>query len=183
MESLGHDSYTVKVDGSGRVTKRNRKFLRRFDPASSEILGAVPMAPSHGITNEARPVAKPPTRPAPHRPAPPSSAPSLPARPCPPPSAPTALTSEQPHFAEPATPPRRGPGPDSLVPEQRQVQDLDSRVSQEPTDLRVPPSPAPCASPPRPPSVQSPRAATTPDRPRRAVHRPLTYEPESGKWV
>lgn len=183
MESLGHDSYTVKVDGSGRVTKRNRKFLRRFDPASSEILGAVPMAPSHGITNEARPVAQPPTRPAPHRPAPPSSAPSLPARPCPPPSAPTALTSEQPHFAEPATPPRRGPGPDSLVPEQRQVQDLDSRVSQEPTDLRVPPSPAPCASPPRPPSVQSPRAATTPDRPRRAVHRPLTYEPESGKWV
>ena len=28
VESLGFDSYVVKVDGSGRLTKRNRRFLR-----------------------------------------------------------------------------------------------------------------------------------------------------------
>ena len=30
LESLGHDQYTVKVDGSGRLTKRNRRFLRHY---------------------------------------------------------------------------------------------------------------------------------------------------------
>ena len=28
--SLGHDQYNVKVDGTGRVTPRNRRFLRRY---------------------------------------------------------------------------------------------------------------------------------------------------------
>ena len=32
LESLGHDSYLVKMDGSGRITKRNRKFLRAIRP-------------------------------------------------------------------------------------------------------------------------------------------------------
>ena len=30
LESLGYDQYTIKVDGSGRLTKRNRRFLRRY---------------------------------------------------------------------------------------------------------------------------------------------------------
>ena len=30
IESLGHDQYNVKVDGTGRVTPRNRRFLRRY---------------------------------------------------------------------------------------------------------------------------------------------------------
>lgn len=30
LEYLGHDQYSVKVDGSGRVTNRNRRFLRQF---------------------------------------------------------------------------------------------------------------------------------------------------------
>lgn len=34
-----HDSYLIKVDGSGRVTQRNRRFLRKFVPASP-IVGA-----------------------------------------------------------------------------------------------------------------------------------------------
>ena len=34
MDILGFDSYLVKVDGSGRLTKRNRRFLRKFVPAS-----------------------------------------------------------------------------------------------------------------------------------------------------
>ena len=32
-----HDSYLVKVDGSGRLTKRNRQFLRKFTPPTFDI--------------------------------------------------------------------------------------------------------------------------------------------------
>ena len=32
IECLEHDSYLVKVDGSNKVTKRNRQFLRRLEP-------------------------------------------------------------------------------------------------------------------------------------------------------
>lgn len=45
MEDHGHDSYTLKVDGSGRVTRRNRQFLRRFVPASNHI--AIPGPARH----------------------------------------------------------------------------------------------------------------------------------------
>ena len=34
VEVLGHDSYLVKIDGSGRLTRRNRKHLRKFEPVS-----------------------------------------------------------------------------------------------------------------------------------------------------
>ena len=32
VESKGHQQYVVKVDGTGRLTMRNRQFLRRFLP-------------------------------------------------------------------------------------------------------------------------------------------------------
>ena len=37
VEVRDHDQYVVKVDGSGRLTKRNRRFLRAFSPASATI--------------------------------------------------------------------------------------------------------------------------------------------------
>lgn len=37
VEVLGHDSYNVKVDGSGRLTRRNRQFLRKFVEPSLSI--------------------------------------------------------------------------------------------------------------------------------------------------
>ena len=37
VEVNPHDQYTVKIDGSGRLTVRNRRFLRRFQPATMEI--------------------------------------------------------------------------------------------------------------------------------------------------
>jgi len=37
MESLGKDQYWVKVDGSGRLTRRNRRFLREYTPATPRI--------------------------------------------------------------------------------------------------------------------------------------------------
>ncbi len=32
VEVLGYDSYNVRLDGSGRVTKRNRRYLRPILP-------------------------------------------------------------------------------------------------------------------------------------------------------
>ena len=40
VEACEHNQYLVKVDGSGRLTKRNRRFLRAFKPASVYIENA-----------------------------------------------------------------------------------------------------------------------------------------------
>ena len=40
VEARPHDQYLVKIDGSGRLTTRNRKFLRNFQPATMEIQSA-----------------------------------------------------------------------------------------------------------------------------------------------
>lgn len=37
VEHFDHDSYAVKVDGTGRVTRRNRRFLRKFIPVTPTI--------------------------------------------------------------------------------------------------------------------------------------------------
>ena len=34
LESLPHDAFLIKVDGSNRITRRNRQFLRKFEPFS-----------------------------------------------------------------------------------------------------------------------------------------------------
>ena len=39
VEVLGHDAYHVKMDGSGRVTKRNRRFLRQILPYTRVLAG------------------------------------------------------------------------------------------------------------------------------------------------
>ena len=46
LESLGHDSYLVKVDGAGRTTKRNRQFLKLITPYATDVENPVtPWAP------------------------------------------------------------------------------------------------------------------------------------------
>ena len=37
VEMYDHDSFAVKIDGTGRVTRRNRRFLRKFSPVSPVI--------------------------------------------------------------------------------------------------------------------------------------------------
>ena len=37
VESLGNDQYRVKVDGSGRLTLRNHRFLRAYTPVTTAI--------------------------------------------------------------------------------------------------------------------------------------------------
>ena len=41
VEAHGNDSYSLKVDGTGRVTRRNRRYLRHFTPASPDITSRV----------------------------------------------------------------------------------------------------------------------------------------------
>jgi len=43
VETNDFDSYTVKVDGSGRITRRNRKYLRKFEPVSQRIATTRPL--------------------------------------------------------------------------------------------------------------------------------------------
>ena len=35
LENKGFDKYSVKIDGSGRITDRNRRFLRAFRPSEA----------------------------------------------------------------------------------------------------------------------------------------------------
>ena len=42
LENLGYNKYLIKVDGSGRVTDRNRQFLRQFTPVTSTLPGPRP---------------------------------------------------------------------------------------------------------------------------------------------
>ena len=37
LESLGHHQYNIKIDGTGRITKRNRQFLRKYTLPETEI--------------------------------------------------------------------------------------------------------------------------------------------------
>ena len=48
VEKGQHNQYIIKMDGSGRLTKRNRRFIRSFNPASSTI-ETVPPSPTHGL--------------------------------------------------------------------------------------------------------------------------------------
>ena len=36
LEDMGYNKYRIKVDGSGRVTDRNRQFLRQFTPVTTQ---------------------------------------------------------------------------------------------------------------------------------------------------
>ena len=53
VEDLGHDSYNVKIDGSGRLTRRNRQFLRKFTAPTLhvDLPGTMPRPPPQ-VTND-----------------------------------------------------------------------------------------------------------------------------------
>ena len=52
VEVLPHDKYIVKVDGSGRLTTRNRRFLRKFMSASPNINLAAPLTLPPPVTSQ-----------------------------------------------------------------------------------------------------------------------------------
>ena len=122
LENMGHNKYRIKVDGSGRVTDRNRQFLRQFTPVTpsqpgprpDNVIVPTPVAePEPQRMVEPEPVAPPPqpveiplgTNPGAQVPSTPTPvAPSTPTSPA---------TPESPSFVTPPTtpttvlPPRR----------------------------------------------------------------------------
>ena len=48
LEDLGYNKYRIKIDGSGRITDRNRQFLRKFTPLTPNLPGP---SPSHSPVN------------------------------------------------------------------------------------------------------------------------------------
>ena len=161
LESLGHDQYSVKVDGTGRITKRNRRFLRHYTLPGSPVTPSVshstaeprfePVAP-RAVAAAGPPVQQPFTTTT-------VTSPTL--------TAPTPVDL-QPQPAAPACQPA-------------------AVVEQQPTEVMVPPVPADpsvSATPPR----QLPSASGTPPsvvtaRPRRTRQQTKQYDAASGKWT
>ena len=54
IENDGHDKYTIKVDGSGRVVQRNRRYLRGFEPMELRQPGTRTPLPEVKIHTELR---------------------------------------------------------------------------------------------------------------------------------
>ena len=89
IEVRQYDQYAVRVDGSGRVTLRNRRFLRKYDPYTVppmhrriqedlKLLPQVPTAPAQAQGDNSRPLDLPgqaPQTPAPYKDASPAMAP------------------------------------------------------------------------------------------------------------
>ena len=56
MECHPHHQYTVKVDATGRVTLRNRQFLRKFNPAKESVLSGIPAPFPTSVQQESKPI-------------------------------------------------------------------------------------------------------------------------------
>ena len=64
VETLDHDQYRIKVDGSGRLTLRNRRFLRAYTPATPYIDQGIVPAPTTAESDPPKPPSpSPPTTP------------------------------------------------------------------------------------------------------------------------
>ena len=158
VESAGHDKYRVKVDGSGRITLRNRRFLRAYTPATPSIRSQQPTA-SQLPTSSADQCPNPP--------------PSVPTLQTPQSTQPTAATPNNPNMVQ-------APAPLSPLTPARPTQVDSSNLDAQSRDLQLPTSPDEDSSmPPTPP----PLPPEPVPRPRRISRPPKRYEPETGKWI
>ena len=117
LEDMGYNKYRVKVDGSGRVTDRNRQFLRQFTPVTTLQPGPRPdtsYVPNPVTEPDYPPVVEPnynPVEPQPAQIVPDIPVPSTPKQVIPQQDLPS--TPESPSFVTPPTtptttePPRR----------------------------------------------------------------------------
>ena len=153
VESAGHDQYCIKVDGSGRITLHNRRFLRAYTPATPSIC---PTPPAHQPTSSAAhcPHPQPPVPPQPYAESKRATEAKL--------NVPTAVLHPAP------MPPLTQAQDKSPIP------DIQSRDPQLPVaaveDSTMPITPH-----------QLPTEPAT--RPRRLTRPSKRYEPETGQWV
>ena len=127
MESGTHDDYIVKVDGSGRLSKRTRAHLRPiqvFDNVRPQQMPELPLIGPSDPTEEAQTPPPQPNMPLPMLPATPAATstpradlgPPIPFPELPPPQ-PTGLAMDAaPAAAPPGTPPPSAPQPQPSPP-------------------------------------------------------------------
>jgi len=160
VESPGYDQYRVKVDGSGRLTLRNRRFLRAYTPATSSIPQPSPAQslPAGTVEQKSQPCPpSPPTRPL-EAPQPSVTAPRVT-----PPDVPSPTDVPSPHITQGATP-------------------SDDPLTQPPPNTSSPSGTSTDTSPPAA-STQPPPMLDQSLRPCRVRRPPKRFEPETGKWL
>ena len=157
VEVRQFDQYVVRVDGSGRVTLRNRKFLRKYTPFIPR--NPVAMAPGPTAAPTSVPLPRPPTvRPSNMAPAsgsqppvveskPPSDAPDAPPPPTPE-EAGDIPESDPPNHTDmplqvPDTPPSPGAVPTTPAPTHRSVKFLMPHNKPGLKEQPLPTSPSP----------------------------------------
>ena len=173
VDVLGHDQYRIKIDGSGRLTLRNRRFLRSFVPASSII-----QTPT---THLSSPISEPSvsepgqqveaTAPANWRASsPPPMMTNWPPQETPPISLPTSEIKVEP--LESPAPIAVSDDPDAVLAQERPTTFNDA---QHPAPQLLPASPTPLRLGPQP--------AFEPDAMAKRTRRPKSnYIPEEGVW-
>ena len=148
MEALDHDQYWVKVDGSGRLTLRNRRFLRAFTPATPAFKLRATPTPGSSIPETPSTI-------------PPQFGLTVPTGVLPP--------STERNLVQAESPP-------SDVDQVNPPADSSETSPSRPSMLEDAPAPASLMKEPHPSSLAK-------ERPRRAPHPRMFFEPESGHWV
>ena len=165
VEDNGYHSYTVKVGGPERLTRRNRKYLRHFTAASqlvrdSSIHKSAVDAPLFPTPHVFLPASPSSTIPRPNS-SQPLAKPVVPATPDRPPT--TTVVSKAPGVL---------PGHDSP-----KINPANNSPSLEAPCPNIDPTSTPCSLP------QSDATTDPRSRPVRSTRRPKSYEPETGLWI
>ncbi|XP_041472552.1 uncharacterized protein LOC121421818 [Lytechinus variegatus] len=142
IEVRQHDQYLVRVDGSGRITLRNRKFLRHYTPVHRPL-------PPRTVEDDLRTRSYPDT----------SSAPST----LPPADVPSKLQSPSPCPVAPTPSPGQQPGPITDACPSPVTDQPDGSRRPDPVDVLS--SPARRAAPAAVPHEASPSVASRPPSP------------------
>ena len=157
VEVHGYQSYTLKVDGSGRLTRRNRRHLRRFAPAIHHVTDSSTNKKQFSPPNAKKSSAKPIT---------PDPLPSS--------FADTFADANLDDLPAPST--SEPPSPSSSTEQPPPVVLIDPPVDR--VKSPEPPHRVDIAPQDHPATDVVPSA-----RPSRSIRRPKTYEPETGHWV
>ena len=160
VESPGYHQYQVKVDGSGRLTLRNRRFLRTYTPATPSIPQQCPALslPTGTVENPSQP--SPPSPPTRRQEAP---QPSMTAPRVTPTDFPSPTDVHSPSITQGATP-------------------IDDPPSHAPPNTSSPSGTSTDTSPPAA-SPQPPPMLDQSPRPFRVRRPPKRFDLETGKWL
>ena len=168
IDLSNRDSYVIKVDGTGRLTRRNRRFLRKFTPASPVVKFEhlkVSTRATASPADDASLIDQPHSDGSNYGETGVSKAP------------PIAATSDTRMVLDPRNSPTASCIPDES--DRGLKTPVRTRHSRQEPVLGLRASPVtPCI-----PDESSGDRSTTPARPKRSRQSPKQYEPKSGEWV